>query len=79
MSSAIELTYHPLAVGGYLAQITLNAPQKSNALCDEMVVALDGVLKELAQDEEAVAVLLDGGGGKSFCAGADARQLQTVA
>ena len=79
MSRAIELTYHPLAVGGYLAQITLNAPEKCNALCDEMIGALDGVLNELAQDEEAVAVLLDSSGGKSFCAGADARQLQTLA
>ena len=79
MSEAIKLTCHPLAVGGYLAQVTLNAPQKRNALCEPMINTLDGVLRELAQDEEAVAVLLDGGGQQAFCAGADARQLQTLA
>ncbi|MBB3046795.1 enoyl-CoA hydratase/carnithine racemase [Litorivivens lipolytica] len=78
MSKAVQLTCHPLAVGGYLAQITLNAPQKRNALCEPMLLALGDLLSNVAADDEAVAVLLDSGSSHAFCAGADARQIQTL-
>jgi isohexenylglutaconyl-CoA hydratase len=48
----------------------LNRPDKRNALTDEVVSALGGVLDRVAADSEARAVVLCGAGG-NFCAGAD--------
>lgn len=73
------LERHPLPAGGYLAQLTLNAPARLNALTPEMVELLHRYLLELRSDSEAVAVLLDSAGGRSFCAGADARRMMESA
>ncbi|MFT6593733.1 MAG: enoyl-CoA hydratase/carnithine racemase, partial [Zhongshania sp.] len=53
---------HPLPAGGYLAQLTLNAPSRLNALTPEMVTLLHKLLLEIRDDSEAVAVFLDGAG-----------------
>ncbi|MDM0048743.1 enoyl-CoA hydratase/isomerase family protein [Variovorax sp. J22R115] len=54
---------------------TLNAPASLNALSVEMVRLLIPQLREWAQDEGVVGVLLDASGEKAFCAGGDLRQL----
>ncbi len=50
--------------------LTLNRPDKLNALSAGLVDALSDALAEAAQDE-AVRVIVIGGAGRSFCAGYD--------
>ncbi len=75
----VRLVKHPLAVGGYLAQISLSAPRSINALTLDMVERLHRYLHELAQDPEAAAVWLDGDGERGFCAGGDVRAMRDSA
>jgi 2-(1,2-epoxy-1,2-dihydrophenyl)acetyl-CoA isomerase len=53
-----------------LATITLNAPEKLNAVSRKMVAELKQCWEELAADGSVRAVLLTGAG-RGFCAGAD--------
>jgi enoyl-CoA hydratase/carnithine racemase len=52
------------------ATITLNRPEKRNALNEAMLKALDGALVAIESDKEIRAVILRGSGG-SFCSGLD--------
>ncbi|MBW2941856.1 enoyl-CoA hydratase/isomerase family protein [Zhongshania aquimaris] len=70
---------HPLPAGGYLAQLTLNAPARLNALTPEMVTLLHKLLLEIRDDQEAVAVFLDGAGERAFCVGADTLRIRESA
>lgn len=57
----------------------LNRPDKRNALSEELVTALGDVVRQVAADRDARALVLCGAGG-NFCAGADvSRLLQLVA
>jgi len=53
-----------------VARITLNRPEKRNALNAEMIAAVQDALRKSSQDE-AVRVVLIAGLGKDFCAGMD--------
>jgi methylglutaconyl-CoA hydratase len=55
---------------GAVARVWLNRPEQHNALAAELVAELTGLLHELAHDD-AVRVVVLGGRGRSFCAGAD--------
>ncbi len=59
-----------LAVEGGIAVITLNRPEKRNALTDDMRTELIETLDDLARDTNVRAVILTGRG-KGFCAGGD--------
>mgnify|MGYP003721768405 FL=1 len=72
---SICMERHPLPAGGYLAQLTLNAPSRRNAITPEMAERLHRALLGLRDDPEAVAVLLDGAGDGGFCGGADAQRM----
>ncbi|MBO9651145.1 MAG: enoyl-CoA hydratase/isomerase family protein [Variovorax sp.] len=54
---------------------TLNSPASLNSLSVAMVRLLIPKLREWAQDDGVVGVLLDASGEKAFCAGGDLRQL----
>ena len=54
----------------YIGRITLNRPDRFNALNDKMYDELIEVLDEIDDDED-VRVLIITGAGKAFCAGAD--------
>ena len=54
---------------GDIATLTLNRPDKRNALTDEMVEAFLSALDEIARSEARVLVV--SGAGESFCAGFD--------
>ncbi|SNR72990.1 enoyl-CoA hydratase/isomerase family protein [Blastococcus mobilis] len=66
----------PLAVSrdGHVAVLTIDRPEKRNAMTAAMWAALPGVLATLA-DDPAVRVLVVTGAGPSFCAGADISDL----
>ncbi len=57
-----------------LATITLNRPEKLNAICPELVTDLLEAIDDIGKDEEVRAVLLTGAG-RAFCAGGDVSSL----
>ena len=59
-----------LSIDGHIAQVTLNRPDKANALNLEMFDALGDAGNELASDPSLRAVVLHGAGA-NFCAGID--------
>jgi enoyl-CoA hydratase/carnithine racemase len=59
---------------GGVAVLTIDRPEKRNAMTAAMWAALPGLLAGLA-DDEAVRVLVVTGAGPSFCAGADIADL----
>jgi enoyl-CoA hydratase len=64
---------------GALRRITLNRPNALNALTLDMAVAMTSLLREWASDPAVGVVLLDGAGGRGFCAGGDIRALYDAA
>jgi enoyl-CoA hydratase/carnithine racemase len=66
----------PLTVSrdGHVARLTIDRPDKRNAMTAAMWAGLPGVLADLA-DDAAVRVLVVTGAGPSFCAGADITDL----
>lgn len=66
------------SVDGHVARITLNRPDKRNALNDSLIAGLKKALLEANADEQVrVAILY--GAGKDFCSGADLSALQKIA
>jgi len=66
-----------LDVADGIARITLNRPDKRNALNDELIAALKNALKRANDDGSARAVILSGAG-EDFCSGADLSALQRI-
>jgi len=60
---------------GGIARIFLNRPQKVNALDSEL---LDALASALEQVDESIRVVVLGGHGKAFCAGADVNELRSL-
>ena len=65
------------SVEGAVALVTLNRPEKRNALNDALVAGLKDALRE-ADADEAVRVVLLTGAGADFCSGADLSALQKI-
>ena len=66
------------ALSGGIARLTLNRPDKRNALNAALVRALTEALDRTATDPSVRVVTL-AGAGKDFCAGADLAELERVA
>jgi enoyl-CoA hydratase len=60
-----------LARDGHVATLTLNRPDKLNALNEELLQELGKHLRDLDLDSEVRVVILTGAGDKAFAAGAD--------
>ncbi len=58
-----------------IAHLHMNAPERLNALSDEMLAALQAEFDSLREDNAIRAVILSGEG-KAFCAGHDLKQMQ---
>ncbi len=65
-------------VDGSVARVTLNRPEKRNALNDAVVAGIKDGLKKASKDER-VRVVVISGAGKDFCSGADLSALQKIA
>ncbi|MCH1572014.1 MAG: enoyl-CoA hydratase-related protein [Longimicrobiales bacterium] len=65
-------------VDGRVAWLTLNRPEKRNALNGALVEALKEGLARAAENPEVRVVAL-GGAGKDFCSGADLAELERIA
>ncbi|MDP5360724.1 MAG: enoyl-CoA hydratase-related protein, partial [Paracoccaceae bacterium] len=59
----------------FVATLTMNAPERLNALSDAMLLALQTMFDEIAEDRSVRAVILRGTG-KAFCAGHDLKEMQ---
>ena len=66
------------SVDGAVARITLNRPEKRNALNDVVIAGLKDGLTQASKDER-VRVVVISGAGKDFCSGADLSALQKIA
>ena len=66
------------SVANGVASITLNRPEKRNALNDELIAAIKQGLKQASNDETVRAIVLSGAG-QDFCSGADLSALQKIA
>ena len=60
-----------LTRAGPTATVTLNRPEKLNALDPAMLARLDAILAALVRDPEVRVVVLTGAGERAFCVGAD--------
>ncbi|HEX6278867.1 MAG TPA: enoyl-CoA hydratase-related protein [Pyrinomonadaceae bacterium] len=63
---------------GAVRTLTLNRPEKRNALNDELVSELKKAFREADDDADLRAVVIRGAG-KDFCSGADLSALQKIA
>lgn len=61
-----------------IAAITLNRPEKRNALNDSLINSLKNALREADRNENLRAVVIKGAG-KDFCSGADLSALRKIA
>jgi enoyl-CoA hydratase len=55
--------------------LTINRPEKLNAISNELISELKKLLDEIEKDEELRALILTGAGDKAFVAGADIKEL----
>ena len=58
--------------------LTLNRPEKRNALNDDLIAALKGALRVANEDSDLRAIVIRGAG-KDFCSGADLSAIQKIA
>lgn len=63
---------------GSIAVVTLNRPEKLNALSRETIAALGAAFKSFENDAELRAVILTGAGDRAFSAGTDLGELINV-
>jgi len=61
---------------GHLSTITLNRPEKRNAISIQMIAELQAALDEIEKTHTRVVILT--GTGKAFCAGIDLDYLQAI-
>ena len=62
---------------GAVARITLNRPEKRNALNDALIAGLKDALDH-AKDDGAIRAIVITGAGSDFCSGADLASLQKI-
>ncbi len=67
-----------LAISGPVAELTINRPDKLNALNVEVLEELRTAVAQLRENEDIHAVILTGAGEKAFAAGADIGELANL-
>ena len=63
---------------GGACKVTLNRPDKANALTLDMVQRLRDLFRTLANDKEVRVLTITGAGERAFCAGADLSDLSAI-
>jgi len=61
---------------GHIATLTINRPEKRNALDPQTFAEIRYAIREFRFDSEIRLIILTGAGGKAFAAGADIRSLK---
>ena len=72
MSLSGELLVHD---EGHVRTLTLNRPQRSNALSRTLGATMTEALLEAGEDPGVWAIVITGAGDRSFCAGADLKDM----
>jgi len=62
----------------YIAKVTINRPDKLNALNGETLKELQHLFNEIEKDDSVFVVILTGAGEKAFVAGADIKELHDL-
>ena len=62
-------------VEGHVATVTLNRPEKRNAVSPELAAALDWVVKAVERDDAVWVAILTSSNDTTFCAGADLKAI----
>jgi methylglutaconyl-CoA hydratase len=62
---------------GNIGRITLNRPEKRNALNDAMIAGLKSALRKVMGDRDVRALVITGSG-NDFCSGADLAALERI-
>ena len=62
-------------IDGHIAVITIDRPEKLNAMTPDMAASLVALADRCNEDDAIRAVVLTGAGERSFCAGSDIRAL----
>ena len=62
--------------GDHIAVVTLNRPEKRNAINAEMTAALDGFVKRIEANPEIRVAILASSNDRVFCAGADLSEME---
>ncbi|MQA87020.1 MAG: enoyl-CoA hydratase/isomerase family protein [Streptosporangiales bacterium] len=79
MTDAEEVEEVLATVEDHVAYVTINRPQRRNALSQSVIRRLIRVFDEAQEDPDVWAVLLTGAGDKAFCAGADLKEFDEMA
>ena len=74
------MTYKHLLIDHeeYVAVLTINRPDKYNALNDDVVAEISSAMDELGADDGVRAIVITGAGDKAFISGADVGMLQDL-
>src|ERR1700749_3757637 len=75
MDRTMSVVQHAIAEG--IGRITLNRPERLNAITTELADQLADALNELSSNP-AVKVIVIRGAGKNFCAGGDVAEVQRL-
>ncbi len=78
MGDAVEPTVL-LRQEGAAGTLLLNRPRALNALDGDMIARLDAAIAQLRDDPAVRLVILEGAGGRAFCAGGDVRRIRELA
>lgn len=76
MNAPQEYTALTLQQDGPYSIVTLNRPERMNALSKQLLIEIGQVFRALATDKNTRVVVLTGAGEKAFCAGADLKERQ---
>lgn len=77
MSQSFDTLLYEVDDSG-VATVTVNRPNKLNALNDHLLDELSEVFKIIHGDEEVTAVIITGAGEKAFVAGADIKEISEL-
>lgn len=64
---------------GAVEVLTLNRPERRNALSSELIQTLGQTFAEIADDDEVRAIVLTGAGDRAFCSGMDLKDFSANA
>ena len=67
-----------LEIDGDIAVVTLNKPDRLNAMSESMWRHLSRVFNECDADRDLRCVIIRGAGGRAFCSGADIKEFKTT-
>ena len=65
------------SIDGAVARLTLNRPEKKNALNDQLISELTDALTDAASHEDVRTIVITGSG-TDFCSGADLAALEKI-